>query len=595
MKNKKIYTGLLVSACALLTLGTTSCNDFLTIYPTNSITEEQFWEDKTDLESAVRGCWKQFISTDIMERMVVWGECRSDNFDLLSESWDDMKDLMNANLLETNDLYKWDAFYKTINFCNKVLEHGPDVLERDQSFTEEDWKPIEAEMKALRALNYFYLVRTFREIPLEFNAIGSEHDVKNHTGRQESAEVVLDSIINDVDAVKDNGMQQYTSTNDNKGRFTRESIYTLLADMYLWRAAKNASADSVAKYGSKSQDDYNKVIEYCDAALDMYLERYKRDNPEYAQETTSGSEENPYYLIRMRSSNGNTEDVTDEIYEEIFADGNSSEGILELQFDGTSNSNTALYGYRSSSTIGLYRSTTSSSGLLQASSPCQNVTKGIDNTSGVYSQTDMRRWESMVYSEAGQRVYNIGKYTYSSIKFKDLEDNSEGTEDDDFISTGNFRSNWIIYRLSDLLLMKAEAISRLEAPTQEQLETAFKNVTMILYRSNPTVTADRDKLSFSDFSEPSQLFSLIMRERRREFFAEGKRWFDLVRMAEYDGSTTNMLTLLLTKYATNTNAVKAKLASMNSLYGPVHEDELKVNVNLHQNPAWEKEETIKRN
>ena len=149
--------------------------------------------------------------------------------------------------------------------------------------------------------------------------------------------------------------------------------------------------------------------------------------------------------------------------------------------------------------------------------------------------------------------------------------------------------------MSDILLMKAEAITRLEAPTQEQLESAFKNVTMILYRSNPTVTADRDRLSFSDFSEPSQLFALVMRERRREFFGEGKRWFDLVRMAEHDGSTTNMLTLLLAKYATNTNAVKAKLSSMNSLYGPVYEEDLKVNALLHQNPAWEKEETRKRN
>jgi len=118
---------------------------------------------------------------------------------------------------------------------------------------------------------------------------------------------------------------------------------------------------------------------------------------------------------------------------------------------------------------------------------------------------------------------------------------------------------------------------------------------MILYRSNPSVTTDRDKLSFTDYQEPSQLFDLVMRERRREFFGEGKRWFDLVRMAEHDGTTTNMLTLLLTKYATNTNAVRAKLASMNSLYSPVYENELKVNPNLHQNPAWEKEETIERN
>ncbi len=590
MKKINIYKTLLVSACAFITLGTTSCDDFLTIYPSNEITEEQFWEDRTDLESGIRGCWKQFISQDIMERMVVWGECRSDNFDLMTESWDDMKDLMNANLLETNSLFSWSAFYKTINFCNKVLQYGPLVVERDKSFTSEDWKPVEAEMKALRALNYFYLVRTFREIPFEFNPIGSEHDVKEHSGRQFMAEVVLDSIINDVEAVKDNGMRQYTNELDNKGRFTRESIYTLLADMYLWRAAKNASPDSVAKYGSKSQDDYQKVIEYCDAVLDMYMERYDRDNP-MGGGTSSENNENPYHLIRM-NANGGTQDVVDDVYDEIFVQKNSRESILELQFDGSTNSNTCLYNYRDYN--GLYRHRDNNTGLLQASAPCQTVTRNIDNTSGLFSQSDIRRWQSLVYTEAGQRVYSIGKYTYQSITHDNLEDNSEGTENT-FISTGSFNSNWIIYRLSDVLLMKAEAITRLDAPTTEQLQDAFNCVTMILYRSNPSVTTDRDKLSFTDYQEPSQLFDLVMRERRREFFGEGKRWFDLVRMAEHDGTTTNMLTLLLTKYATNTNAVRAKLASMNSLYSPVYENELKVNPNLHQNPAWEKEETIERN
>lgn len=590
MKKINIYKTLLVSACAFITLGTTSCDDFLTIYPSNEITEEQFWEDRTDLESGIRGCWKQFISQDIMERMVVWGECRSDNFDLMTESWDDMKDLMNANLLETNSLFNWSEFYKTINFCNKVLQYGPLVVERDKSFTSEDWKPVEAEMKALRALNYFYLVRTFREIPFEFKPIGSERDVKEHSGRQFMAEVVLDSIINDVEAVKDNGMRQYTNELDNKGRFTRESIYTLLADMYLWRAAKNASPDSVAKYGSKSQDDYQKVIEYCDAVLDMYMERYDRDNP-MGGGTSSENNENPYHLIRM-NANGGTQDVVDDVYDEIFVQKNSRESILELQFDGSTNSNTCLYNYRDYN--GLYRHRDNNTGLLQASAPCQTVTRNIDNTSGLFSQSDIRRWQSLVYTEAGQRVYSIGKYTYQSITHDNLEDNSEGTENT-FISTGSFNSNWIIYRLSDVLLMKAEAITRLDAPTTEQLQDAFNCVTMILYRSNPSVTTDRDKLSFTDYQEPSQLFDLVMRERRREFFGEGKRWFDLVRMAEHDGTTTNMLTLLLTKYATNTNAVRAKLASMNSLYSPVYENELKVNPNLHQNPAWEKEETIERN
>lgn len=588
MKKHNIYKGLMATACAAVMLTTASCDDFLTIHPSNQITEEEFWEDRSDLQSAVRGCYKQFIGSDIMSRLVMWGECRSDNFDLLSENWDDMKDIMNANLLETNSIFDWSAFYKDVNFCNKVLQYGPKVVERDASFTEEDWKPVEAEMKALRALNMFYLVRTFRDVPLNFSSIGTDREARRHSGVQMPAEVVLDSIINDVDRVKDNGMRRYSSTAEDKGRFTRESIYTLLADMYLWRAAKNASADSVAKYGNQSQEDYQKVIELCDNVLDMYMERYKRDNSDYNRNT---SVDNPYFLATLRT-NGSTRDVRDDIYQTVFVNGNSNESIFELQFDGSSNQNSCLYGWASGA--GLYMADITTAGRLQAASPLQTVSRAIDNTSGVYSQTDIRRWENLVYTEAGQRVFHIGKYCQTAPEYEDLTDNSEGATTYK-MGTGNFSSNWIIYRVSDVLMMKAEAISRLAAPTEEQLQTAFNYVEQILYRSNPTVTSQSNRLKFEDYSSPSQLFSLVMRERRREFFGEGKRWYDLVRMAEYDGKTTNMLNLLLAKYATNTNAVKAKLASMNSLYSPVYETELKVNPQLHQNPAWEKEKTISRN
>lgn len=588
MKKHNIYKGLMATACAAVMLTTASCDDFLTIHPSNQITEEEFWEDRSDLQSAVRGCYKQFIGSDIMSRLVMWGECRSDNFDLLSENWDDMKDIMNANLLETNSIFDWSAFYKDVNFCNKVLQYGPKVVERDASFTEEDWKPVEAEMKALRALNMFYLVRTFRDVPLNFSSIGTDREARRHSGVQMPAEVVLDSIINDVDRVKDNGMRRYSSTAEDKGRFTRESIYTLLADMYLWRAAKNASADSVAKYGNQSQEDYQKVIELCDNVLDMYMERYKRDNSDYNRNT---SVDNPYFLATLRT-NGSTRDVRDDIYQTVFVNGNSNESIFELQFDGSSNQNSCLYSWASGA--GLYMADITTAGRLQAASPLQTVSRAIDNTSGVYSQTDIRRWENLVYTEAGQRVFHIGKYCQTAPEYEDLTDNSEGATTNK-MGTGNFSSNWIIYRVSDVLMMKAEAISRLAAPTEEQLQTAFNYVEQILYRSNPTVTSQSNRLKFEDYSSPSQLFSLVMRERRREFFGEGKRWYDLVRMAEYDGKTTNMLNLLLAKYATNTNAVKAKLASMNSLYSPVYETELKVNPQLHQNPAWEKEKTISRN
>ena len=87
---------------------------------------------------------------------------------------------------------------------------------------------------------------------------------------------------------------------------------------------------------------------------------------------------------------------------------------------------------------------------------------------------------------------------------------------------------------------------------------------------------------------------LILNERQREFIGEGKRWFDLVRYAQRDGSTVNMLKFLSRKFIDNQNAIKAKLASMKSLFSPIHTDEIKNNSLLHQNEVWGTTENTSR-
>src|SRR5574344_1537370 len=166
--NRKIYfrKAALYGACTLVLLSATSCNDFLTIYPTTQIVEENFWEDKSDLESVVNACYSRLTQSDIMTDYILYGEARSDNFIPRQDGTDGLHNMMNANLLPTDGTYSWEPFYNDINWCSKVLEHGELIIKRDQSFTMGDWKPIRAEMIALRALDYFYLVRTWRDVPL---------------------------------------------------------------------------------------------------------------------------------------------------------------------------------------------------------------------------------------------------------------------------------------------------------------------------------------------------------------------------------------------------------------------------------------------
>jgi hypothetical protein len=89
-----------------------------------------------------------------------------------------------------------------------------------------------------------------------------------------------------------------------------------------------------------------------------------------------------------------------------------------------------------------------------------------------------------------------------------------------------------------------------------------------------------------DFAE---LLTLVYNERQREFVAEGKRWYDLVRQAEYDNSTENVLST----YMSATTIVKNRLKKLLSFYNPVYAEEMKIagvenGGALVQNPVWER-------
>ena len=73
---------------------------------------------------------------------------------------------------------------------------------------------------------------------------------------------------------------------------------------------------------------------------------------------------------------------------------------------------------------------------------------------------------------------------------------------------------------------------------------------------------------------------------QREFLFEGKRWYDLVRVARRDGKNTRLVNLVTRKYQENVNALKIKLADPNIIYFPYAKNELKVNPLLKQNPAF---------
>jgi hypothetical protein len=138
-----------------------------------------------------------------------------------------------------------------------------------------------------------------------------------------------------------------------------------------------------------------------------------------------------------------------------------------------------------------------------------------------------------------------------------------------------------------MMLIKAEAL--IERNLEGDFEKAFALIDIVNKRSNDAVPGGlhTSTLKFSDYADSkAAMEDLVMEERQREFVFEGKRWFDLVRLARRDGINDRLVSLVSRKYIENVNALKIKLADPNIIYFPYAKSELKVNPLLKQNPAY---------
>ena len=93
-------------------------------------------------------------------------------------------------------------------------------------------------------------------------------------------------------------------------------------------------------------------------------------------------------------------------------------------------------------------------------------------------------------------------------------------------------------------------------------------------------------LTYSRYSTKASMLNLVYDERNRELMFEGKRWFDLVRRSMREGNTNYLISQAGRKYRNNKSAAESKLAGLDGIFWPYNEEELKVNKNLVQNPAF---------
>lgn len=563
---------------------TSSCQDFLTIYPTNSVILEDFWKTKNDVDNMVANSYGMMLEADFLQRLIVWGELRGDNVvEGNYQGRNELKYIMEANLLPQNSYTSWERFYKIINNCNIVLRFAPTVMDEDPDFTQGDLDVARGEMLAIRALCHFYLVRTFRDIPLLKEAMVD--DDQNLYQPQVTPLEALDFILEDLYEAEGLVMTSgnYPNDRDNKGRMTKNAVRAMIADVLLWKAA---FTEYETKDPASSKQYYTECIAFCDSVLNNHMKYILQYEQEY-KVTSNGVIDNQYPLERHPEKVTGGSSTLDRTYQAVFDyENNRRESILELQF--TSNdANYYPYFFGSEYKAGPF------------AAPRYMVEAG-QNTN-IYKDTDYRRVINF-YQKAGSDadVIPIVKGTYSgasgTLKEPEYSASSAYSTQDDgkYFDDGQ---NFILYRTADVMLMKAEALAQRNdtvVPGNKDLKDAFTLVKAIYYRSNPKLNSVSDSIKVST-NNPDQIRELVLQERQRELAYEGKRWFDLVRKALRDGETGPMLDILISrKYETNQKAVRSKMTAMDCLFFPIQEREIKTNPLLKQNPAYETEDLYEK-
>jgi hypothetical protein len=463
------------------------------LIPTNGLVREEFWKTKEDVEAVLMGAYQTSASMDGL--LFTYGEARGDMVKAGGSLGGNERNLIESNIYPDNGLCDWAKFYQIINYCNDVIKNAPLVQKIDKTFTDFQLKGLMAEAIFLRSLNYFYLVRIFKDVPLVLEP--SESDAVDFYVPLTKGEEILQVMLKDLKdyegfATTTDG---YQTLMERKGRATKGAFQALEADISLWNF------------------DYVKTIEFCNRII----------------------------------ANTDFKLMPNVRWYELFYPGNSLEGIFEFQFNDKYNQKNSTYGMTNRNANRYLPSQRSLE--LFARKYTSELTRGEDASITQLSQDNYLIWKYVGFAPDGK------------------------TE-----RPGTFQNscNWIVYRLADIYLMKAEALSQL---------SRFNEATEVL-----NIIRDRAGVSKLAIGNSAVAFEdAILEERALELAYEGKRWFDLLRMGRRNNFSRKdkLVEMIIANVpSTSKRILSAKLTNPMGWYLPILKGEIERNKNLVQNAYY---------
>lgn len=474
-----------------------SCNDLLEndnkFY--HVATQEQQWNSLSDTRSALFGVYG-LMRTALGENNTYWaiGDLRLGDFTVRSR--EDLKAIrdnrLNAAYPLIQQIANWNRFYKVINAASLFIENAGNVLEKDDAYSVSNYQYDIAQVRALRALAYFYLVQMWGDVPL----ITYSYDNGTFpTLARTDATIVLSYVKSELLAVVTRLPELLGSSSDkyyggdaNKWRgwlFSRYSIYTLLAQVAAW------------------EGNYVDVESYAGYVLDN------------ANRITA-----PYTTIENLVS-------TQGIFSRQYSNAYSASRLVAFGYEyGDKITETSVDGHLESWTL--------AEPLIRKSLPDIYVSKDSLLSIFMSASTGDYRFgiDETVSLETYYKNYVTGFDSDTPVfsKIKVVRDGNATTTD-----LGMFGSFIILSRIEDIALLRAEALVILnrgeDGITYLNLVRGFRGLRTLSY--------------LKDFNRDNKLLlKEIFQERRRELMGEGHNWADQIRRAKLLGDDSKMLELV---------------------------------------------------
>lgn len=461
---KIIYWGLLSIGLLI-----TSCENFLDRQPKSDLSVDTYWKTEKDLQTWNAGMYDGLQAT-LRTNWLDWGEVRGGGFAPRGTSWD--TNLLYNGLTSSSGSSSWKDLYATIYRANAAIKHIPAC-----PVGETVSASYLAQAYTMRALMYFYAIRVWGEVPMVTEPLEDINAQERYYGRNSLSEI-KNLMLSDIEKAISLFGPATNMKDASKYSLNRGSALALKIDVLMWYKEYDealAVADELINgygYTLAEGDAYREQFLKPESSPEMIFNLYWDYTQDgggfgYAMRLASGSNTIPYH-------------PTKKIFNDLIARKYEGDSRIVMVLD------TLTVAYK----LAPYN---------------------------VYSITDETYDNFYASQYGGPSAFIVAcpKFTpYSSSA-------NRGYGGYDYAKNGEDNTRMPLYRLTDILLLKAEALVKCTKP---DLKAAVDIVNRIRNRAGWVRLA-----AFADYNTPDKVLNLIIDERTIELWAEGKHWFDLVR------------------------------------------------------------------